>query len=195
MTVLEWLVAPDHYCYVDRELPDFSVQSNPGVMEEVEVKVEGTVQMPCYMCGIVYACLVCVCGSRTEHIQICEFFGGFFLHILFSYQGGEFGKLSSFSWNCSLSSFLPLVFTYKKHLMCLTLRKKNALDMCSHSVFICNINTHQSFVYWLIPVLYTGINLQKTWTCCSFMSWLMHKLCVAWYSYVHLCFHPMPSWA
>lgn len=82
-------MAPDHYCYVDRELPDFSVQSNPGVMEEVEVKVEGTVQMPCYMCGIVYVCLVCVCGSRTEHIQICQFFGGFFFaHSLLLPRGG-----------------------------------------------------------------------------------------------------------
>ena len=46
LTLLEWLVAPTHYCYANEELPDFSVQSNPGVTEEVEVKVEGTVEMP-----------------------------------------------------------------------------------------------------------------------------------------------------
>ena len=51
LTMLEWLAAPTHYCFANAELPDFSVQSDPGVTEEVEVKVEGTVEVACCVGG------------------------------------------------------------------------------------------------------------------------------------------------
>ncbi|KAK7103037.1 uncharacterized protein [Littorina saxatilis] len=64
MTMLEWLVAPTHFCYANEELPDFSVQSDPGVMEEVEVKVEGA-----ELHGITRVCL-CPCGTESASTAV-----------------------------------------------------------------------------------------------------------------------------